>query len=276
VKRWNPMGDSNKIHKRTRDGPEWRQVKNLSEDEVSRVKANIRKRVWDLMERRNIARFPRPVTGRIPNFEGADQAAKRLADLAIFQRAKVLKVNPDSPQRWVRQAALTQGKRLITPTPRLRKGFLLLDPAKIPENSLRAASTISGAFVNGRHVRLQELPRVDLVVAGSVAVSPQGARVGKGGGYSEIEYAVLREMQLIDEGTPVATTVHDVQVLDEIPEERHDVRVTCIVTPSRVIQTRGGRSQPKGIFWEDVTPEMSHNIPLLAELMRIKKEAKPE
>jgi len=119
-------------------------VKNLSEEEVSRVKANIRKRVWDLMERRNIARFPRPVTGRIPNFEGADQAAKRLADLAIFQRAKVLKVNPDSPQRWVRQAALSQGKRLIMPTPRLRKGFLLLDPAKIPESSLRAASTISG------------------------------------------------------------------------------------------------------------------------------------
>jgi len=251
-------------------------LKNLSEEEVSRVKANIRKRVWDLMERRNIARFPRPVTGRIPNFEGADQAAKRLADLAIFQRAKVLKVNPDSPQKWVRQAALSQGKRLIMPTPRLRKGFLLLDPAKIPESSLRAASTISGAFVNGRPVKLQELPRVDLVVAGSVAVSPQGARVGKGGGYSEIEYAVLREMQLIDEGTPVATTVHDVQVLDEIPQERHDVRVTCIVTPSKVIQTSGGRSQPKGIFWEDVTPEMSHSIPLLAELMRVKKEAKPE
>jgi len=94
--------------------------------------------------------------------------------------------------------ALSQGKRLLTPTPRLRKGFLLLDPANIPRRSLRAASTISGAFRlraastisgafrNGRPVKLQDLPRVDLIVAGSVAVSPQGCRIGKGGGYSEL------------------------------------------------------------------------------------------
>lgn len=251
-------------------------MKGLREGEVSRVKAEIRRRVWDLMESRNIARFPRPVIGRIPNFEGAASAAKRLADLPIFQRAGVLKVNPDSPQRWVREAALSQGKKLIMPTPRLRRGFLLLDPANIPKISLRAASTISGAFVNGRPVKLQGLPRVDLVVAGSVAVSPQGARIGKGGGYSEMEYAVLREMQLVEEGTPVATTVHDVQVLDGIPQKRHDVRVTCIVTPSKVIQTSGGRSQPKGIFWEDVTPEMIRDIPLLGELMSIKRAAKME
>lgn len=251
-------------------------MKGLREGEASKVKADIRKRVWDLMEIQNIARFPRPVIGRIPNFEGADRAAKRLADLPIFGRANVLKVNPDSPQRWVRQLALSQGKRLVTPTPRLRKGFLLLDPANIPRRSLRAASTISGAFRNGRPVKLQDLPRVDLIVAGSVAVSPQGGRIGKGGGYSEIEYAILREMQLIDENTPVATTVHDIQVLDEIPQERHDVRVTCIVTPSKVIQAAGGRSQPKGIFWEDVTPEMIRDIPLLGELMSLKRGAKPE
>jgi len=78
-------------------------------------------------------------------------------------------------------------------------------------------------------------------------------------------------MRLIDESTPVATTVHEVQVMNEVPQERHDVRVTCIVTPSRVIETRGGRSQPKGIFWEEVTPEMIRDIPLLGELMSFKR-----
>ncbi|MDH5362648.1 MAG: 5-formyltetrahydrofolate cyclo-ligase [Aigarchaeota archaeon] len=243
---------------------------------MRRIKEKIRERVWELMERRNIARFPRPVVGRIPNFEGADRAAKRLADLPVFQRAEVLKVNPDSPQRWVRQAALFQGKKLVMPTPRLKRGFLLLDPANIPGSGLRAASTISGAFVNGKPVKLRDLPRVDLVVAGSVAVSPEGARIGKGGGYSELEYALLREMQLVEEGTPVATTVHDVQVLDEIPQERHDVKVTCIVTPSKVIQTSGRHSQPKGIFWEKVTSAMIHDIPLIEDLVNIKRTAKPE
>eukprot|EP00957_Ditylum_brightwellii_P001888 145006-Ditylum_brightwellii.AAC.1 len=35
----------------------------------------IRKRIWDLMEEKDIARQPRPVHHRIPNFEGAAEAA---------------------------------------------------------------------------------------------------------------------------------------------------------------------------------------------------------
>jgi len=40
-------------------------------------KDQIRKQIWYLMEERNIARFPRPLHGRIPNFIGAEQAAYR-------------------------------------------------------------------------------------------------------------------------------------------------------------------------------------------------------
>lgn len=44
-------------------------------------KGQIRKKIWDLMENSGIARFPRPVYGRFPNFEGAAQAAERLKEL---------------------------------------------------------------------------------------------------------------------------------------------------------------------------------------------------
>lgn len=40
----------------------------------------IRKRVWDLMEARNIAQFPRPVHHRIPNFVGAHIAANKVSN----------------------------------------------------------------------------------------------------------------------------------------------------------------------------------------------------
>ena len=36
---------------------------------------------------------------RIPNFQGADEAAERLATLPEFQSAQLVKVNPDTPQR---------------------------------------------------------------------------------------------------------------------------------------------------------------------------------
>jgi len=55
-------------------------------------KWEIRKRVWDYMETNNIARNPRPVHHRIPNFEGAELAAANLCSLPEFQRAKVVRV----------------------------------------------------------------------------------------------------------------------------------------------------------------------------------------
>jgi len=71
-----------------------------------------------------------------------------------------------------------------------------------------------------------------------VAVNPFGAQLGKGGGYSEMEYAILRQLGLANSSTPIATTVHDAQVIgEEIPLEAHDFGVDIIVTPTRTLVT---------------------------------------
>ena len=66
------------------------------------TKQDIRIKVWDQLEKNNIANFPRPVHNRIPNFHGAAAAGQRLARLPEFQDAQVIKVNPDKPQEEVR------------------------------------------------------------------------------------------------------------------------------------------------------------------------------
>jgi len=223
------------------------------------------------MEERNVARFPRPVFHRIPNFEGAEEAARRLRRLQIFQDTRVLKVNPDSPQKPIRESVLSDGKILITPAPRLKSGFLLLDPKSIPKSAFSYASTIKGAFKYGKQIDLTELPRVDLIIVGSVAVSLDGARIGKGGGYSEIECGILRELNLIDEKTPIATTVHEIQVVEKIPTEEHDIPIDIIITPERIIETRTRYPRPRGIFWEKVTEKMLQDIPVLKELKEMKQ-----
>jgi len=222
------------------------------------------------MEDRNIAMFPRPVFDRIPNFEGAEEAARRLQELHIFKDARVVKVNPDSPQKPIRESVLSNRKTLVTPTPRLKSGFLILDPRSVPRSALSFASTIKGAFQYGRQIDLTDLPEVDLIVVGSVAVSLDGARVGKGGGYSEIECGILRELNLIDEKTPIATTVHEVQVLEKIPTEEHDIPVDIIITPERIIETKTKYPKPKGIFWKKVTEKMLQDIPVLKKLKEMK------
>lgn len=236
------------------------------ENALSVKKQEIRERVWSLMEREGVARFPRPIWGRIPNFEGAADAAERLQTLATFAEARVVKVNPDAPQKHVREHVLRQGKRLLVPTPRLRKGFLLIDPVGSPSIDVGYAATIRGSWKYGKPVTLNDLPKLDLVVAGSVAVSKSGVRLGKGGGYSEIEYGILRELQLVDEETNIVTTIHDLQIVQNVPESEHDLSVDRIVTPTRVINTFRKRSKPRGILWDRVTDRMLEEIPILKEL----------
>ncbi len=226
-------------------------------------KEDIRRYVWNLLVERGVARFPFPVEGRIPNFKGAEIAAVNLSKTPEWRSSSVIFVNPDSPQRFVRHLALMQGKVVIMSTPRLRKGFLLLDPSKIMPKNYWEASSIKGAFKHGINVRLN-VPRIDMKVTGSVAVDESGNRVGKGHGYSDLEYGILGEIGAITEDTPVATTVHDLQVLKEIPSEEHDMPVSLIVTPTRIIRT-GRRGRPR-ILWEKVSDELLEEIPLLSEL----------
>lgn len=206
------------------------------------TKEDIREGIWRLMEERGFATFPKPIFHRIPNFIGAKKAALNLRELPEYKLAKVIFCNPDSPQKPVREAALRDKKAVVMATPRLKKGFILLDPNVIRQNDISRASTIRGAFKHGHFVDPSEV-RVDLFVAGSVAVSPDGGRLGKGAGYSDQEYAILENCGGLAPRAPVATTVHDVQVVEKIPREERDVCVDLIVTPTRVIRTTKERSR---------------------------------
>ena len=53
-------------------------------------------------------------------------------------------------------------------------------------------------------------PQLDAIVTGCVAVTRAGHRAGKGEGYSDIEYAILRELGHAE--IPVATTGHSIRV----------------------------------------------------------------
>src|SRR5690606_20439708 len=127
----------------------------------------------------------------------------------------------------------------------------------------------------GEETALEELEAVDLVVAGSVAVTVRGARAGKGEGYSDMEYALLRELG--HPPAPVVTTVHPAQVLDEgrIPMEPHDLSVDVIVTPDGVIQTDTPYPKPEGIRWDLLTDDHLSAMPVLRELRRLRWEAAP-
>jgi 5-formyltetrahydrofolate cyclo-ligase len=232
-------------------------------------KQRIREEVWERLEAARASLFP-GARGRIPNFKGAAAAAERLAETPEWKRARVVKCNPDSPQRPVRLRALREGKIVYMAVPRLRekKCFRKLDPARFSAADLAEAATISGATRFGRAVHPRELEHIDLVVAGSVAVNRAGARLGKGGGYSDLEYAIGRELGVIDGKTRTATTVHPLQVLDSrLPVTDHDFSLDLIATPDELIRPPAGRRRsPRGILAAHLTPAIRKDVPILKDL----------
>ncbi len=242
-----------------------------------RSKEEVRRHVWRTLKEEGVALPPLPVEGRIPNFKGAREAAERLVKEEGWKRAQLVKCNPDSPQRWVRLKALEEGKRLLMATPRLREGFLLLDPSLIPKGAFMKASTIRGAFMYGKKIasveELMTLGKVDLVVEGSVAVDEEGRRIGKGAGYGDLEYGILSELGLIDERTPVVTTVHDLQVLPPpLPQDPWDVSLSAAFTPTKTLRFKILK-RPRGVLWDSLKPEYLNSIPLLRELKARKVKA---
>jgi 5-formyltetrahydrofolate cyclo-ligase len=213
--------------------------------------------VWATLEHARAARFP-GARGRIPNFSGSETAAGRLAGRREWQIAGVVKANPDSPQLPVRRRALADGKLVYMAVPRLSE--------ERPFVRLESEATIKGAMREGRLVALEDMERVDLVVCGSVAVNPAGVRVGKGGGYSDLELGLLVEAGVVDDETVTVTTVHGLQLLDEeLPETEHDFRVDLVVTPEEVVET-GACKRPPGILWHHLDEQKIATVPLLARL----------
>ncbi len=225
------------------------------------TKQEIRERIWTKLSKEGKARFPFPIEGRIPNFEGAEEAAERLCETRVYRKADCIKVNPDAPQKPVREQVLRDDKTLLVPTPRLKGGFLRISGTDLRTEQISSATTLNGMSEFGETVPPEVLEDVDLVVCGSVAVSETGGRIGKGEGFSDLEYGILREVA--DHDPSVFTTVHEIQLLDSFSTDSHDVPMNRIFTPEREIDMGDGMERPEGIYWELLSEEDLEEMPVL-------------
>jgi len=234
------------------------------------AKEQLRTEIWTRLKEQKASK--RDPTGHIPNFVGAEQAAEQLAALPLWKQAQVIKCNPDSPQKWVRLRALQDGKCLYMAVPRLtnKRCFVELTAANLQQKgiALESAATMRNALIHGRLVSFDEMQPIDLVVVGCVAVTPNGGRTGKGAGFADLELAMLHMFNLVTSKTPIITTVHALQQVEnsQLPMQAHDWALDWIVTPDEAIPTHTTYTRPDGLNWDAIQPDQYQKIPILRKL----------
>lgn len=233
-------------------------------------KDQLRERVWGALESAGaVTGDPR---GSIPDFVGADRAAARLAGLPFWASARVVKCTPDACQAPIRLRALLDGKVLYMAYPRLAvyPCFLRLELSDLLARgySPEFASTMDGAIEAGIPTAFEDMEHIDLVNVGSVAVTREGGRTGKGAGFADIELGLLREAGVVDETTVVAGTAHPLSVVEnhEVPMTPTDSPLDWIVTEDEAIETHTPYSSPRGLEWSLIQPDQLETIPILAML----------
>lgn len=67
----------------------------------------------------------------------------------------------------------------------------------------------------------------DIVLVPALAVDRRGVRLGRGGGFYD------RSLALCSPTAKLVAVVRDTELVDELPDEPHDVRMTHVLTPKR-------------------------------------------
>lgn len=107
------------------------------------------------------------------------------------------------------------------------------------------------------------------MVLGSVCVSPAGYRVGDGEGYADLEFALMSRMGAVTADTIVVTTVHDCQIIDDLPSDifqAHDLPVDIIVTPTKTIVVNEKLKKPDSVIWNILSNRRLKSMPILQQL----------
>jgi len=235
-------------------------------------KSQVRARVWAELNKVAVpdSRFHFDFGEFIADFTGGEDACARLTAHAYYRNAKLIFIAPDNCIERLRLQALRDGKLVLMTTYSIKRGFWVLDPARIAAADYAYASTLDGMERCGQPVTLAQIagmPTVDYLVTGTGAINHEGVRFGKGHGFFDAEWGMLYQLGRVTPQSKVAAVVHDCQVLcEELHPDVFDTVADVIFTPTRTIEVATPHKPTCGVIWDRLNAHMYATIPPLQEL----------
>jgi 5-formyltetrahydrofolate cyclo-ligase len=206
----------------------------------------------------------------IPDYAGSELIPAAVQALPFYRGTGPVFVTPDNNLQSLRAALFREGRPLLMTTYGIFRGFLFFPAGSVPDGSIEYAASLDGAERFGRSYDLglvRSLGSLDFLVTGASAVNRDGIRFGKGHGYFDVEWALLRDIGSVQEESPVVACVHDVQYVDDELDARDtDTLVDWVVTPTRSIRIERRKPKPGGIRWDLLDPKLLATIPPLQQL----------
>ncbi|XP_011210476.1 methenyltetrahydrofolate synthase domain-containing protein [Bactrocera dorsalis] len=235
------------------------------------TKRSLRVQTWKKIQDNKCGVGFNAIFNRIPGFVDSDKAAKLLSETEEFKKAQNIKVNIDRALHSVKLETLLAGKNLYLPGTRDSKAiYLKVDvPADATDDQKKEILNVQDVQQHRTEITLENKVKLDMVVIGSVVVSRDGYRIGRGNGFADQDIGLLTEIGSITPDTVIATMVHDLQVVDSLPKElfqKYDTPVDLIVTPTEVIHVSKRLPRPTGIFWELLSERRLKIVPVLQVL----------
>ncbi len=236
----------------------------------------VRRKIWSkLIEvAKPDTRFHLNFAEVIPDFEGSEIATDRLVDLPAYRNSRFAFITPDNCLVDLRRRMIAAGMPFVMSTYGIYRGFLLFEPGMVPEGAELYAAWLDGMEHFAKPITLREIGargHFDFLVTGASAVSMDGVRFGKGHGFFDLEWGMFTEIGVVDENTPVAAIVHDVQVVeDKLHPSETDILVDSIATPTRLRDIPRRATRPRGVKWELLDAEQIVATPPIQELQRMR------
>lgn len=142
------------------------------------------------------------------------------------------------PTYLMMEEAIKMGKRVVLPITDVKAKRLELREVKDLANLRIGKYGIPEP--DPEHTDLFDAGLVDLVIVPGVVFDRCGNRIGYGGGYYD------RFLSDIDPSVPRVSIAFELQVVEEIPSEEHDLPVDKVITEERVVDACENRVRDLG------------------------------
>lgn len=197
--------------------------------------------------------------------------AEKLRQQSFYKAVTAVYVNPTALFAQIRINGLLDGKAVVCPSAKMKKGLHLLRPYKIPYARLSYAVTPKGMDEYGE-ILTTGTQATDITIGLSVvdclAVDRRGCMVGDGNGFFDLSLAILSSWGRVAANHVIVAAAPEEAIVEEsLADEPWDCFADILLTGNEVLPLAGrGKKKEIRLYWDFLSEKRIRKVTPLWKL----------